>query len=771
MIISKTKFLVGILLFMATIATYVNCTKKKEDNTSTLAILGLASRASSGSGVNNGSAPFDSDAAAAGYTVPNVPVKGVSALSLADSGTSLQVRNNLIAATKVDNNLTSSARYTPTSTTSLTNGTCEWKYTQSGVAGAFCIYPYSEGACAGLSSGSPGITSTFTDFTTDTSSATCTSRGYTNCTSISSSGVSFTQCAAPATTTTTGTTGTTGTTAPPTSYLFNTTSGVVSYGFALQPSEIGTSNFTVQATVNGQTSDVNFSATGARTTNRLVLNSGRNYVWLTINSGGTPIARSNVYRLDSTVASSVLRTELSWSGTGDVDLHLDNGSGSKHVYWNSKTYTGTGENIALDVDNTVAYGPENIRVFTAPTGTLYRFYANYYSGASNLTLTAKVFIGTTLLETKTLSFTSSDANASSTYNAKSKLIGTYTVTGEATATTTIVAPASLTYTGSPYSFARNTAITTQTPTLSGTPTSCTANPTLPTGLTISATTCAISGTPTTNQAATSYTITASNSAGSTTATISIAIGFTVTLNLDHSSATGANKFTAIILNSSGLKLGGIASSTTLTASKTYSGNFKSVDSTTVGVYSSTDATVDNGTYSLLIYSDSDGSNTVNIAGDKVYSGTITVNGSNTTATVSNASLVAPVDLDIQYSGGALTAYNGKSVLCYIFGPGIGATIVSASTFTNARIHNASLAMSAINAGSFSGASKATVTNLLGSVGTGWLNGGFAPSGTPADIACYVDNNVNATPDVGEPYLKGTGLIGATITVTSSGTLP
>jgi len=499
MIKSKTKFLVGILLSMATIAIYVNCTKKKEDNTSTLAVLGLASRSSSGgSGVNNGSAPFDSDATAAGYTVPNVPVKGVSALSLADSGTSLQVRNNLIAATKVDDNLTSSARYTPTTGSMTTYGTCEWKYSVSGAAVASCTYNYLEGACATLSSVASGATITLIDFTTDTTSATCTSRGYTNCTSAGAG--LFTTCLPPTTgtTTSTGTTSTTGTAAAPASYLFNTTSGVVSYGFALQPSEIGTSNFTVQATVNGQTSDVNFSASGARTTNRLVLNSGRNYVWLTINSGGTPIARSNVYRLDSTVASSVLRTELSWSGTGDVDLHLDNGSGSKHVYWNSKTYAGTGENIALDVDNTVAYGPENIRVFTAPTGTLYRFYANYYSGASNLTLSAKVFYGTTLLETKTLSFTSSDANASSTYNAKSKLIGTYTVTGEATATTTTVAPASLTYTGSPYSFARNTAITTQTPTLSGTPTSCTANPTLPAGLTISATTCAISGTPTTN---------------------------------------------------------------------------------------------------------------------------------------------------------------------------------------------------------------------------------------------------------------------------------
>ncbi|MCP5500604.1 MAG: putative Ig domain-containing protein [Leptospiraceae bacterium] len=89
-------------------------------------------------------------------------------------------------------------------------------------------------------------------------------------------------------------------------------------------------------------------------------------------------------------------------------------------------------------------------------------------------------------------------------------------------TTTISLP-TVTYSGSPFTFTQNLSITTQTPTVTGTVTSCTASPTLPAGLSIAATTCVISGTPTTVQSATSYTITATNSAGNTTATISIKV--------------------------------------------------------------------------------------------------------------------------------------------------------------------------------------------------------------------------------------------------------
>lgn len=89
------------------------------------------------------------------------------------------------------------------------------------------------------------------------------------------------------------------------------------------------------------------------------------------------------------------------------------------------------------------------------------------------------------------------------------------------------APSALTYSSSSYTFKRNAAITTITPTVTGTVTSCNAAPALPTGLSINSTTCAIIGTPTVNQGSTAYTITASNAGGSTTATFNITVQTTV----------------------------------------------------------------------------------------------------------------------------------------------------------------------------------------------------------------------------------------------------
>ncbi|EMO90922.1 putative Ig domain-containing protein [Leptospira noguchii] len=84
-------------------------------------------------------------------------------------------------------------------------------------------------------------------------------------------------------------------------------------------------------------------------------------------------------------------------------------------------------------------------------------------------------------------------------------------------------PSALSYAGTPFTFTQGATITTATPSVTGTVTACTSDIPLPAGLGINGTTCAISGTPTTSQAATNYTITASNAYGSTNTTISIAV--------------------------------------------------------------------------------------------------------------------------------------------------------------------------------------------------------------------------------------------------------
>lgn len=101
--------------------------------------------------------------------------------------------------------------------------------------------------------------------------------------------------------------------------------------------------------------------------------------------------------------------------------------------------------------------------------------------------------------------------------------GNITASIDITVNAALAAPSSLAYSSSNFTFRRNTAINTITPTVTGTVTSCSASPALPTGLSINNTTCAISGTPTVNQGATNYTITASNASGGTTANISITI--------------------------------------------------------------------------------------------------------------------------------------------------------------------------------------------------------------------------------------------------------
>lgn len=102
--------------------------------------------------------------------------------------------------------------------------------------------------------------------------------------------------------------------------------------------------------------------------------------------------------------------------------------------------------------------------------------------------------------------------------------GTVSVTtlgGSATSSSsfTINSGPTISYTGSPFQYTQNTAISNLTPTTSGTSFSST----LPAGLTINSTTGVISGTPTTPQVATNYTITATASGCSNTTTISIAV--------------------------------------------------------------------------------------------------------------------------------------------------------------------------------------------------------------------------------------------------------
>jgi hypothetical protein len=85
----------------------------------------------------------------------------------------------------------------------------------------------------------------------------------------------------------------------------------------------------------------------------------------------------------------------------------------------------------------------------------------------------------------------------------------------------VVAPSSLSYAN--ISGTAGSAITSVTPTVTGTVASYSIEPTLPAGLSIDPTTGVISGTPTVTAASAVYTVTARNAGGNTTATLTVAV--------------------------------------------------------------------------------------------------------------------------------------------------------------------------------------------------------------------------------------------------------
>ena len=95
--------------------------------------------------------------------------------------------------------------------------------------------------------------------------------------------------------------------------------------------------------------------------------------------------------------------------------------------------------------------------------------------------------------------------------------------GNGDAKTKVTAPSNLSYSQTSIKAVRSVSIQADSPTVSGSVTAYTINPTLPGGLSIDPGSGTISGTPSALASQTTYTITASNSGGSTTATIQITV--------------------------------------------------------------------------------------------------------------------------------------------------------------------------------------------------------------------------------------------------------
>ncbi|MFO0650632.1 MAG: MopE-related protein [Polyangiales bacterium] len=110
-----------------------------------------------------------------------------------------------------------------------------------------------------------------------------------------------------------------------------------------------------------------------------------------------------------TANSRGLRVELSWNGTGDVDVHLHNNvSGAWFSTPNDCHYANMNPTwgASQDVDNVTANGPENIRVNTPTVGTTYTVGVHNYARGAGRTATVKIYCGPTAGTTPSVIFAS-----------------------------------------------------------------------------------------------------------------------------------------------------------------------------------------------------------------------------------------------------------------------------------------------------------------------------------------------------------------------------
>lgn len=209
---------------------------------------------------------------------------------------------------------------------------------------------------------------------------------------------------------------------------------------------------------------------------------------------GTPTATRVATNYTVTASNSAGST------TATVNITVNEGPPLTLAYTTPVGYI-VGQAIASNVPTRTGGAPTNYSVSPALPGGL------------SLSSTTGIISGTPNTPAAAQNYTVTGSNSA----------GSVQATVNITVTSTATAPSNLVYT-TPVTYPTGYAITTNTPTVSGTtPMTFSVSPSLPAGLTLSGSTGAISGTPTTVTAAANYTVTATNSAGSTQATVNITV--------------------------------------------------------------------------------------------------------------------------------------------------------------------------------------------------------------------------------------------------------
>ncbi len=122
------------------------------------------------------------------------------------------------------------------------------------------------------------------------------------------------------------------------------------------------------------------------------------------------------------------------------------------------------------------------------------------------------------------------------------ILGALSSSNRMTVALTINVAPTIRFSASPYRFPRGTAITTITPTITGSISGCTITPELRTGLSIAPATCTISGTPIVPQTATTHTVTVSGASVSISLTVTPAVGTLTTRVLSMLAAVSSMLF-------------------------------------------------------------------------------------------------------------------------------------------------------------------------------------------------------------------------------------
>ena len=196
------------------------------------------------------------------------------------------------------------------------------------------------------------------------------------------------------------------------------------------------------------------------------------------------------------------------SSTGYV-ITASNGAGSTNFTLYISVASGAPSGLSYSSPQTFTQNTAISPLSPTVTGTITSYSGSLPAGLS-LNSSTGVISGT---PTTTSSATGYVITASNAYGSTNFTL---------TITVQIAAPSGLSY-PSPQTFNQNSAISVLNPTVTGTVTSYSVSPALPSGISLNTSSGAISGTPTVASSATGYTITASNSTGSTNFTLTITV--------------------------------------------------------------------------------------------------------------------------------------------------------------------------------------------------------------------------------------------------------